>query len=398
MLRKIRWTVFVVCAVMVGVVLGQGVVCAEGYPGVSAESAIVMDCASGRVLYEKNAHEKRGMASTTKIMTAIVALERGNLQDTVTVSNVADAVEGSSMCLEAGEKISLENLVWGLMLLSGNDAATAIAEHIPGFVDLMNAKAAELGAVNTSFDNPHGLDSGKHYSTAHDMALIARYGLTIPKFAEIVKTKAKKVTDVSGEHTHYLSNHNRLLNLYPYANGVKTGFTKATGRCLVSSALKPDSGGSAGMQIVAVTLDAPSDWEDHMNMLNYAFNTYKLELIASRGTDFGEVKVIGGSMKRVKLVAAQDFYFPEASPWLEGSALTITHHVPEQIKAPVKEGQVVGYVTVSVGGSEYGAYPLTAQEEVFRQFLFIRSYGKSFKGVTKQVFDSWFAMSVKSRG
>ncbi|HHY79044.1 MAG TPA: D-alanyl-D-alanine carboxypeptidase, partial [Thermoanaerobacter sp.] len=193
---------------------------AESYPSISAKAAIVMDQETGRVLYEKNSHEKLPMASTTKIMTLLVALEKGNLNDIVTVSKRAASVGGSSIWLSPGEKIDMESLLYGLMLNSGNDAATAIAEHIGGsvesFVEIMNQKAKEIGAYNTHFVTPSGLDIGidDHYTTAYDLALITRYAFRYPKFAEIVSTKEKTIPWEGKEWDRYLRNKNKLLWIY----------------------------------------------------------------------------------------------------------------------------------------------------------------------------------------
>ena len=203
---------------------------------INARSAIVMDFESGRVLFEKNAYQKRPMASTTKVMTAIVALENGNLDDHVTVSRNAASIHGSLMHLGAGETLTLRELMYGLLLCSGNDAAIAIAEHIggsvDGFLEMMNNKAKEIGAINTNFTSPHGLDGVGHYSTAYDMALITRYALKIPVFNEIVKTTSIQIGN------RYLHNTNEMLTSYQGADGVKTGYTGKAGRCLITSATR----------------------------------------------------------------------------------------------------------------------------------------------------------------
>ena len=207
---------------------------------VPPQSAIVMEKESGRILYEINPRQKLPMASTTKIMTAIVALEKGNPADNVTISATAEGVEGSSMYIRQGEIMSLEELLYGLMLCSGNDAAVAIAEHVGGnieqFVQMMNQKAQEIGALDTHFDNPNGLPSDSHYSTAYDMALITAYGLKNATFAKIVSTREMTISGYGKQYVRQLVNHNKLLRMYPDCIGVKTGFTKEAGRCLVSAA------------------------------------------------------------------------------------------------------------------------------------------------------------------
>ena len=205
-------------------------------PVINAQSAIVMDFDTGRVIFEKNAYQRRPMASTTKVMTAIIALENGNLDDIVTISRNATSIHGSLMHLHTGEKLPLRDLMYGLLLCSGNDASIAIAEHVggsvEGFLEMMNNKAKEIGANNTHFTSPHGLDDVGHHSTAYDMALITKYALNIPVFNEIVKTKSIQVGN------RYLNNSNEMLTSYEGADGVKTGYTGRAGRCLITSATR----------------------------------------------------------------------------------------------------------------------------------------------------------------
>ncbi|SES81511.1 D-alanyl-D-alanine carboxypeptidase [Oceanobacillus limi] len=247
-------------------------------PSVSANNAILIEKETGRVLYEKKAHDKHLIASITKIMTALLAVESGKLDEMVTVSERAVYTEGSSIYLEQGETMTLEDLVYGLMLRSGNDAAVAISEHVGGSVEgfshLMNEKAQWLGMTNSSFDNPHGLDAENHYSTAYDMALLMRYAMKNDKFQEITKAKSYK----SDNRSYSWKNKNKLLTMfYKYCTGGKTGFTREAGRSLVSTASKD------GMELIAVTLDAPDDWRDHMKLFDWGFENYQMESIASAG-------------------------------------------------------------------------------------------------------------------
>jgi D-alanyl-D-alanine carboxypeptidase (penicillin-binding protein 5/6) len=241
--------------------------------GVSAQAAILVDIESGRILFEKNSDQPLRIASITKIMTAIVAIENGVLSDKVVTSKNAYRVEGSSIYLRLGEKLSLEDMLYGLMLRSGNDAAVAIAEHIggslDGFIYLMNQKAEELGMTQSVFNNPHGLDDHEeHYSSARDMAVLTAYAMKNETFATIVGTK-RKTAPLEGEKWDRIwHNKNRMLTKYPYADGVKTGFTKRAKRTLVSSATKD------GHSLVAVTLNAPDDWNDHIHMFEYGFNEF----------------------------------------------------------------------------------------------------------------------------
>lgn len=240
---------------------------------ISAQSAIVIEASSGETLWSKNCDKPMPMASTTKIMTALVALERCDIQKTVKVSPSAIGVEGSSIYLYAGEELTMENLLYAMLLESANDAAAAIAIEvggsIEGFAKLMNKKAAELGLKSTSFENPHGLDGENHYTTAKELALITREAMKNESFRKIVSTYKTTIPLNKDEGTRVLINHNKLLKSYDGAIGVKTGFTKKSGRCLVSAA-EID-----GVEYICVTLNAPSDWSDHEKLLDYASSLYE---------------------------------------------------------------------------------------------------------------------------
>ncbi|MGM8211657.1 D-alanyl-D-alanine carboxypeptidase family protein [Virgibacillus sp. W0430] len=245
---------------------------------VSAKNAILMEQSTGRVLYEKQANEKQPIASITKVMTAIIAIESGKLNEDVTTSRRAIYTEGSSIYLEQGEKMKLEDLIYGLMLRSGNDAAVAISESVggsvEGFVQLMNEKAAWLGMTNTNFTNPHGLHDEAHYSTAYDMALLMQYAMNNEKFKEISSTS----TYISESRSYGWKNKNKLLtSYYEYCTGGKTGFTKRSGRTLLTTAKKD------ALELIAVTLDAPDDWRDHIQMFEWGFKNYTLQPLQERG-------------------------------------------------------------------------------------------------------------------
>ncbi|WP_067728216.1 D-alanyl-D-alanine carboxypeptidase family protein [Oceanobacillus damuensis] len=274
----------------------------QAAPEVSASHAILIEQSTGRVLFEKNAQEKANIASITKIMTAIIAIESGKLDEKVSASRKAINTEGSSIYLEQGEKILLEDLIYGLMLRSGNDAAVAIAEHVggseEGFVFLMNEKAKWLGMTNSHFDNPHGLDSETHYSSAYDMAMLMRYAMENELFKKISGTETYK----SDNRSYSWQNKNKLLTqFYEYCTGGKTGYTKQTGRTLVSTAEKD------GMELIAVTLDAPDDWRDHISMFEWAYENYKMESI----TDEGPVKYkLNEDDRTVNGYLREDLSFP----------------------------------------------------------------------------------------
>lgn len=251
------------------------------YPDNHAAAAALIDVASGRVLYSKRGDESMRIASLTKIMTAIVAIEHGRLSDKVQISSRAAGKEGSSIYLRAGEWMTLENLLYGLMLRSGNDSAVAIAEHVGGTVEgfayLMNRKAEEIGLTHTRFANPHGLDEPEHYSTANDLAKLSAYALHNEAFRSIVRTKTRTAPNPNDPWDYRWVNKNKMLALYEGADGVKTGYTKKALRCLVSSATR------GGQQLVAVTLNDGDDWADHRRLLDYGFANYPLTTVIAAG-------------------------------------------------------------------------------------------------------------------
>lgn len=322
----------------------------------SASSYCVIDGVTGRVLYERNAYEKRGMASTTKIMTAVVALERANPADVASVSYSASRTEGSSLYLKAGEKMSISDLVYGLMLNSGNDAAVVLAEHIGGSVEnfaaMMNETAQKIGADSTHFTNPNGLYDENHYTTAYDLALIARYALKNDVFRQIVSTKKYTVKTVGTERNIYLSNHNKLLTSLDGCDGVKTGFTKKTGRCLVSSATRD------GWQAICVTLNAPDDWNDHTQLIDKAFSEYKPRKLVSKGQYIKTIPVRGGTADCVGTAASCDIYVPAKEN--EQFDFEVVYNTEEFINAPVEEHQIVGSMEAVYNGKVFATAELEA--------------------------------------
>jgi D-alanyl-D-alanine carboxypeptidase (penicillin-binding protein 5/6) len=293
---------------------------------VSAQSAILIEQTSGRVLFEKDAHTKRRIASITKIMTAILAIESGKMEEIVTVSNRAVRTEGSSIYLKPNEKIKLKHLVYGLMLRSGNDAAVAIAEHVAGsvegFVFLMNQKAAEIGMMNTEFANPHGLDDAEnHYSTAYDMALLMRYAMQNKEFRKISGTEVYRAPNPDEKWDRVWRNKNKLLtNLYEYCTGGKTGYTKRAKRTLVTTASKE------GLDLIAVTLNASDDWNDHIAMYEYGFDNYVLAKVE----DDRIVKNIKDDFYRKKVIANRDFLYPVTKDEMEHLRIKIKLMKPKR--------------------------------------------------------------------
>lgn len=323
-----------------------------GAVSTSASAVILVDAASGRVLYERNADAKMLIASTTKIMTALVAIRQGNLADTVKVSQKAAYTEGSSMYLKEGETLTLETLLYGLMLCSGNDAAVAIAEHIggseAGFARLMNETAAELGMDHTSFANPNGLDHEQHYSTARDMAVLACAAMENETLARIVSTRTVTI----GGRT--MTNHNKLLGYMEGCIGLKTGYTKAAGRTLVSCAERN------GQRLVAVTLQDGNDWADHQALYAYGFSTYPAKRLASLGQEVDRGAVQGGIQRSVPLVAAESFAWPAA----EGESFRTEIQLDSPLAAPLAAGTRVGEAVFTLNGREIGRVGLLCGQYV----------------------------------
>ena len=331
-------------------------------PGVSAQACIVIEQTSGRVLYKKNSQAELPMASTTKIMTALVALEEGNPNDTIKVSSSAASVEGSSMYLEAGETMTLKELLYGLMLSSGNDAAVAIAECFGGidaFVTMMNQKAKELGATHTQFANPNGLPNDAHYSTAEDMARITAHALNNPAFSEIVATKTYRIEGEGKSYPRVLSNHNKLLRMYEGCIGVKTGFTKAAGRCLVSAAKRNE------MTLICVTLNAPDDWNDHQTLYNHCFETYQMRQILDRANILGEISITGSDVLSLPYGANESVFYPLRAD----EDISISLDSAAELKAPVAYGDACGTISIRLGNSILQTVPLVVQGEAERQWI-----------------------------
>jgi len=307
---------------------------------VSAKSAILYEPASGEILYQKDIETPREIASTTKIMTAILALEHTEMDETVIIKPEYTGIEGTSLYLKPGEKISVKTLLYGLMLQSGNDAAVALAGHISGdvssFVKLMNKKADSLGMKCTFFQNPNGLPAQKHYSTAYDMAKLTSYAMKLPEFKEIVSTKLY----VNEGKT--FSNHNKLLKMSKRVDGVKTGFTKAAGRCLVSSAEEN------GMRLVAVTLSAPDDWNDHLKLYDYGFSSYKKQVFIENGQIISEIPVINGRQATVSVCALGEISAITSNN--QNSNIQVKINLPRFVYAPIYKSQKIGEVFIVKDG------------------------------------------------
>ncbi len=337
----------IVSAVLSCALMASALTCQAYAVSTSAASAILMEQESGRVLYEQSADDERLIASITKIMTAVTALEHGELQTEYTVTR-EDMAEGSSMYLKPGDKLRLEELLYGLMLVSGNDAALAVAHCVSGktedFVALMNETAQSLGMTHSHFANPNGLDAEGHYSSARDMAVLTAYALKNQDFRRIVSTASVTIGD------RYLANHNKLLRLCEGCIGVKTGFTKAAGRTLVSAASRD------GMTLVCVTLNDGNDWNDHMSLLDYGFANYSRTVAVPAGQTVASTLVRNGTVTQIPLMAAADLAYP-----LTGDEqLTVVTKTPVSVAAPVIPGQTIGQVCAYLDGVEVASVNMIA--------------------------------------
>ncbi|MBE6933786.1 MAG: D-alanyl-D-alanine carboxypeptidase [Ruminococcaceae bacterium] len=321
---------------------------------ISAQKAILVDAQTGRVLYEKAADSRSLIASTTKIMTALLVCEQCNVLDRMKIPKEAVGIEGSSMYLQEGEVLSLQELLYGLMLRSGNDAAVALAIYcggtVEGFVAMMNDKARLLGLEGTHFQNPNGLDGPNHYSTARDLAKLTAYAMRNPIFYQTVSTKSVRV----GNRT--MQNHNKLLWRVDGADGVKTGYTKAAGRILVSSATRD------GRRLICVTINDGDDWKDHSTLLEKGFSGYTVQSIIRSGEHLGEITVFSGSKEKVSLIATKDFSYPLSAD--ERAQIVISG--PGFAYAPVVKGKEAGYAYVCIGDVAVGRVKLIYSETIER--------------------------------
>jgi D-alanyl-D-alanine carboxypeptidase len=323
---------------------------------ISAKSAILMDASSGRVLYSKNADERSLIASTTKIMTGFLALQTSDTAEKVTIKREHTLVEGSRVYFKEGDVFTVEELLIGTLLQSGNDAALALADHcggsdgVAGFVKAMNDLARQLGMENTSFANPHGLNADNHYSTAEDMAILTRNAMSKPAFVAIVSQKTGSVGEVT------VRNHNKMLWNYQGSNGVKTGFTRLAGRCLVSSAERN------GQTLIAVTLNAPSDWADHTRMLDFGFNNFPLRRLTTQDSFVCELPIAAGAANSVD-VRVRD----TLSRILTDDEIRFVRsevELPRFVWAPVGQGETVGLVKFTLNGEIIGQSELYAVDAV----------------------------------
>ena len=347
-----RWLAALLCAVL----LLPGATLADGKTeDVPAQAAYLVEANSGRVLYAKNENARLPMASTTKIMTALIAVESGRLTETVTVPDEAAGTEGSSMYLKTGETIPLIDLVYGLMLTSGNDAAVAIAYQLDGgteaFAAHMNARAEQLGLRDTHVVTPNGLHDPDHYTTAKDLALLGAAALENPFFAEIAATQYR-VTE--GSHPHTLKNKNRLLWEYEGGIGVKTGYTKAAGKCLVFAAERGE------MKLVGAVLNCPTMWNTAKSLLDTGFRDYRVRIFLPRDTVFS-VPVENGVKKALSAAPILGILYPTE---IDGDETYSVDTAMDACRAPIRAGQQVGTASLLLNGAVVKTVPIVAAETV----------------------------------
>lgn len=357
---------FTVFLVVLTINMSNLAAAAPNPPNIAAKAAIVIDATTGKVLYSKNAEEQRYPASTTKMMSLIVALEHGDLDELVTASKNAATTEGSTLWLTQGEKLKMIDLLYGMMLISGNDATVAVAEHISGsvekFAELMTEKAHALGAKDTNFTNSSGLPDPQHITTAHDLARIAAYGYKKPLFTEIISTKHKVIPWAEKDIDRDLYNENRMLWLSEGGNGVKTGYTDAAGRCLVSGAKRKD------MQLIAVVLDSDTMWDDSIALLNFGFTQVTPETIFNQGDILKTIRVINGKSEVIKLITSTNLVVPVSENDKELFSTVID--APDKVEAPVEKGHKLGVVRIFYHNTEIATVDLLADEKSERKSFF----------------------------
>jgi len=334
---------------------------------VGAKSAILIDAASGAVLMGKDEHARLPIASTTKILTALLALESSRPDDWVVVSERATKVEGSALGLKPGEREPMDTLLAALLLKSANDAAVAIAEHVggsvEGFAARMNARAKQIGATESHFVNPNGLHDPNHYSSAHDLALITREAMKQPRFRELVRTKEIDIFRPALNVVEPMVNHNKLLWRDDSVDGVKTGFVKESGHCLVASATRGD------WRLISVVLDSPEMYGEAEALLQWGFTQFRQEVLARPGQQVGEARVGYGQKRRVAAVCE----FPLSTvvgPGLAEDA-KVRAKMKGDLRAPIVAGQEVGTAELVVGGKVVATTALVAKEAVAKSYVVV---------------------------
>ena len=352
-----RYIIFLLC-----LMLACTPVCADE-PDVKAAGAVLIEKDSGRVLWSRNADTPMAPASTTKIMTAVLVLENNALDKVITVNKEAAAAPKVKMGLETGEKITVEQLLYALLMKSSNDAAVALAIGTEGSVDAfcrkMTEKAAQIGCKDTLFLTPNGIDKGDHHSTPHDMALIAAYALDNPDFVRISNTK--NISFSTNKKTYSLTNTNRFLSEYKGAIGVKTGFTGKAGQCFAGAAKRGD------MTLVSVVFASgwgstgkERKWTDTKQLMDYGFDNYRLMQIVNKGAFVKDIPVKNGKQTSVRTVISMDF----TTAVKNGEKYEIKPELPKYLEAPVKKGTRTGTANIMINGEITAKIPIIAEESV----------------------------------
>lgn len=337
------------------------------FVNIDSPSAVVIDNENGRVLYDKNAGEKRPMASLTKIMTSIMLVENCNMEEMIEVPKEVTWLGGSTVGLKKEDKVSARSLLYGMLLPSGNDCAYTVGKHIGGSIEnfavMMTKKAGEIGAVNTSFANPHGLDDTNHFSTAYDMALITRYALKNKYINEAVQTKSETIN--FGSFSKLLTNTNALLRTYEYADGVKTGFTNGANRCLIASASKQNA------RFIAVILGAETTktrFNDAKIILEECFNRYKTTDISRLLNFYINIPVVKGNIESYERNITENKYIPLTDE--EYEKIYITQELEKNITPPVKKGEKIGTVYAYIGDEKIYSKEILLDQDIKKNNVF----------------------------
>ncbi|MDO8683308.1 MAG: D-alanyl-D-alanine carboxypeptidase family protein [Armatimonadota bacterium] len=339
----------------------QPVVRAAPQTLVKAPSAILVDAESGQILFSKNIHTRRPMASTTKIMTAILVLENCGMNTMVAASKNACGTPTSSLHMVPGEQLTIKNLLYGMLIRSANDACVAVGEHIAGsnakFIKMMNERANRLGANDTHFVNPHGLDAQGHYSSAYDLSLMARHAVKFPLFNEIVNTRKAAIQRSKNQEDVVIFNHSKFLKRYADGDGIKSGYTKQAGKCYIGSATRN------GWRLISVVLNSPDVAEDTIALMEYGFKNFEAVKLASRDKTVGTVRVKGGSRRTVQIAPGADL---RAIVNADDPQDVTTKMETKTVSAPIKDGQRLGYLVAYIDGVRVAATSLRATQPVGR--------------------------------
>ena len=342
----------------------------------SAKAAVVIDGNTGQILYSKNCNERLPMASTTKIMTALLLCELGgDLSKQIVTTREMVTVEGSSMGLQVGDTVSYNDLLYGMMLASGNDAANTTAIAIAGstseFVKLMNKRAVQMGLVDTNFVTPSGLDAEEHYTTAYELAIIAKNALNNEIFAKAAASKTARLCYGNPPYNRTLTNHNKLLKMYDDIVGVKTGFTKKSGRCLVSASKKD------GKFVIAVTLNDSNDWEDHRNLLDLGLSLIESKVITPKKNKI--LINVSDNDKMTALLPATEFYLAKDTD------VEYIINVPRVVYSPISVGQKIGEIVYYGDGNELCRLPIVATNDIKNKHSNFNLFFEIFKCIITQI-------------